>query len=221
MEQCKVLPINRKKSFIKAQELGKMLDIQSAITNTAGAYVRINGLFVFAIGIKPFNGHIPVVRLGGHREGNETGWQCAVREVFEEANLQIKPFLPQATYLYDWNKLEAEPEKIHWQHESEQEPAPFLIVRYYREGKMTLSLMYLAHAEGEPTPSSEVKGLLLLKETEIHRICQAPITLQQYLDFGGNVILKENFDMSLFLEPFAQLRLLSKLLSALPETITS
>lgn len=194
-----------------------MFEIQSARINTAGAYVCINGLYLFTIGIKPHNGHIPVVRLGGHREENETGWQCALREVYEEANLQIKPLLPQSTYLCDWDKLEAELEKIQWQHEIEQDPAPFLVVSYYREEKMTLSLMYLAHAEGVPTPSSEVKGLLLLKETEIHRICQEPITLRQYLDFGGNAILIDNFDMSLFLEPFAQLRLLSRILNVQPD----
>ena len=82
---------------------------------------------------------------------------------------------------------------------------------------MTLLLMYLTHAEGVPTPSSEVKGLLLLTETEIHRLCQEPIALKQYIDCGGKVILKDSFDMSLVLEPFAQLRLLSRILSALPE----
>ena len=68
-----------------------MFDIQGARINTAGAYVLINGLYLFTIGIKLHNGQIPVIRLGGHREENETGWQCAEREVFEEANLQIEP----------------------------------------------------------------------------------------------------------------------------------
>lgn len=102
-----------------------MLDIQSAKINTAGAYVCINGLYVFTIGIKPHNGHIPVVRIGGHKEGNETGWQCAVREVFEETNLRIQPLFPQSTYLYNWDNLEAEPSRIHWQREINQEPLLF------------------------------------------------------------------------------------------------
>jgi hypothetical protein len=65
-----------------------MMDLQNARINTAGAYVCIQGYYLFAIGIRPHNRHIPVVRLGGHREEHETGWQCAVREVYEEANLQ-------------------------------------------------------------------------------------------------------------------------------------
>jgi 8-oxo-dGTP pyrophosphatase MutT (NUDIX family) len=195
-----------------------MFDIEGARINTAGAYICIDGLYLFTIGIKPHKGRIPVVRLGGHQEENETGWQCAAREVFEEANLRIEPILSQTTYLCDWNNLEAELSRIQWQHKTEQEPVPFLVLTYSCDEVMTLSLMYLAHAEGVPVPSSEVKGLLLLKETEVYRLCQEPITLQQYIDFGGQAILKDNFDTSLVLEPFAQLRLLSRILSAQSET---
>jgi hypothetical protein len=195
-----------------------VFDIKSARINTAGAYVRVNGLYLFTIGIEPHNGNIPVVRIGGHQEGNETGWQCAVREVFEETSLQIKPLFPESTYLYVWDNLEAEPLKIRWQDEINQEPAPFLTVTYHRDGITTLSLMYFANAEGIPIPSHEVKGLLLLTETEIHRLCQEPVTLKKYLDCGGKAILKDEFDMSLVLEPFVQLRLLSRILSTYPET---
>lgn len=187
--------------------------MRSGRINTAGAYVRVNGLYVFSIGIKTHNGHIPVVRLGGHREENETGWQCAEREVFEEAHLQIEPLLPQATFLTDWDNIEAEPSEIRWQHETEQEPIPFLVVTYRCDEKMTLSLMYLAQAEGVPIPSSEIKGLLLLNESEIHSLCQESMTLENFLNNGGKAILKDEFDLSLVLEPFAQLRLLSRILS--------
>ena len=190
-----------------------MIDLQNATINTAGAYVCINGLYPFAIGIQPHNGHIPIVRLGGHREGHETGWQCAVREVYEETNLQIRPLLPQTTYLSDWDHIETELQEIQWQHKIEQGPIPILVVTYRRADKIFLSLMYLAHAEGLPTPSSEVKGLLLLEKEEIHSLCQEPLTLEQYLSRGGRAILKDEFDTSLVLEPFAQLRLLSRILS--------
>ena len=195
-----------------------MFDTQSSRINTAGAYVCLNGLYLFTIGIKPHNGQIPVVRLGGHREENETGWQCAAREVFEEANLQIKSLSPQTTYLCDWDNIEAELSRIQWQHEAEPEPAPFLVITDRRDEITTLSLMYLAHAEGIPAPSSKIKGLLLLDEVQIHRLCQEPMTLEQYVNNGGKVILKEGFDVSSVLEPFAQLRLLSRILKVQPET---
>jgi 8-oxo-dGTP pyrophosphatase MutT (NUDIX family) len=198
-----------------------MLEIQSAGINTAGAYVCINGLYLFAIGIQPRNGHIPVVRLGGHREGNETGWGCAVREVYEESNLQIKPLLSQTTYLCDWDHLDAELQEMQWRPKIEQEPAPVLVITYRREEKTQLSIMYLAQADGVPTPSSEVRGLLLLEKEEIHRLCREPLSLEGYLARGGRAILNAEFDTKLLLEPFAQLRLLSRILNVQPEIETA
>lgn len=159
-----------------------MIDLLDARINTSGAYVCNNGLYLFTIGIQTHNGHIPIVRLGGHREEDETGWQCAVREVYEEANLRIKPLLPQTTFISDWDNLERELQVIQWQFKIEQEPDPLLVVTHRREEKISLSLMYLALAEGVPMPSSEVKGLLLLEKEEIHALCREPMTLEQFLN---------------------------------------
>jgi hypothetical protein len=98
------------------------IDIANASITTVGAYVTVDGLYPFAIGSRLHNGQIPVVRLGGHREEHETGWQCAVREVQEEANLQINPLVPQATYLSDWDHIEAELQGIQWRNNLEHEP---------------------------------------------------------------------------------------------------
>jgi ADP-ribose pyrophosphatase YjhB (NUDIX family) len=192
----------------------KLMDIQNARVNTAGAYVCLDGLYPFAIGTRPSNGRIPVVRLGGHREEHETGWQCAAREVYEETNLRIKPLTPPTTYLAAGDQLEAELKEFQWQSEIDREHIPLLVVAYRREGGLALSLMYLARAEGWPTPSSEVKGLLLLAKKDIHRLCQEPLTLEHYLSSGGKALLNHEFDQSLILEPFAQLRLLARILRA-------
>jgi hypothetical protein len=45
-----------------------MIDIQNASVGTAGAYICMSGLYLFAIGNQLHNGCIPVFRLGGHRE---------------------------------------------------------------------------------------------------------------------------------------------------------
>lgn len=188
-------------------------DLQHARINTAGAYVLLGGCYLFALGVRPHNGHIPVVRLGGHREGNETGWDCAEREVYEEANLRIKPCAPQWTYLANGDDIDSELEMIEWRGQVAGEVEPCLVVAYRRGTEILLSLMYLAEADGIPEPSSEVKGLVLLTEQEIHRLCRESLTLEQYLDQGGKAILKADFDAKLTLEPFVQLRLLSRLLS--------
>ena len=193
--------------------LTNLIEIQEARVNTAGAYVCLNGLYPFAMGTRPYNGRIPVIRLGGHREEHETGWQCAVREVYEEANLHIQSLTPPFTFLSDGDHIETDLKGIQWPHETGQEPIPLLVVAYRREGKILLSLMYLAHAEGPPNPSSEIKGLLLLDREAIHRLCQESLTLEQYLRRGGKAILNDEFDLGLTLEPFAQLRLLSRILS--------
>jgi hypothetical protein len=197
------------------------MDIASTQINTAGAYICIHGLYVFAMGIRPHNGRIPVVRLGGHREVNETGWQCAVREVYEEANLKIEPLVPQTTYLCNWDTLESELQKTQWRPATEQNPVPLLVIQYCHDNNLHVSVMYLAHADGFPTPSSEVKGLVLLEEEEVHALCCESITLEQFIHRGGKAILNATFDTKLVLEPFAQLRLLSRILSAQSGVITA
>ena len=192
--------------------LAPQIDIQNAKVNTAGAYVCINGLYPFAIGTQLHNGCIPIVRLGGHREEHETGWQCAVREVYEEANLEIKPLSIQTTFLADWDHLDTDLREIQWQPQMEEEPAPILVVTYRREDRIHLSLMYMAQADGIPIPSSEVKGLLLLDQENIVSLCQGSLTLGQYLHRGGQAILNYPFDTTVLLAPFAQLRLLARIL---------
>jgi hypothetical protein len=189
-----------------------MIEIHNTCMNTAGAYVRIDGYYVFAIGIRPHNGQFPVVRLGGHREGNETGWQCAVREVYEESRLRVRPHSPQRTYLSDGDQNDSELHEIRWDTRSENEPDPILVVAYRRTENILLSMMYLAQTNESPRPSSEVKGLLLLREEDIHDLCRTPVTLEQYLSKGGKAILSAQFDTELVLEPFTQLRLLSEIL---------
>jgi len=60
-------------------------------TKAAGAYVLHNGYFPFMFGRSTHHkkNELGVVRFGGHREKNETAVQCAVREVQEEASLDV------------------------------------------------------------------------------------------------------------------------------------
>jgi ADP-ribose pyrophosphatase YjhB (NUDIX family) len=189
-----------------------VINLHTARINTAGAFVLTHGYYPFATGERIYQGRIPVIRLGGHCEEHETGWGCAAREVFEEASLQITPLAPPTTYLADGDHLEADLQEIQWDRADEPEIVPYLVVFYRREEEILLSLLYLAQTEQQPAPSSEVKGLLLLDEEKIHWLCRAPHTLAEYLREGGKAILSGDFDESLILEPFTQLRLLSRIL---------
>ncbi len=174
---------------------------------TAGAYVVYKNLFVFQVGPTSKGGTLGVVRLGGQKEADETAVETAKREVKEEAAIDIAIYSSPSTYYKEnWN---AQSKKIR----VENEINPILIIDSPDE---TLSIMYMAHSEYEPTPSSETNGLLLLSVSDIKLICSKEITLNDYIKQGGMAILKEKINKDLILQPFPQLMFLAELLKEDP-----
>lgn len=170
---------------------------------TSGAYVMYKKLFVFQVGPTSKGDTLGVVRLGGHKEDEETAVETAKREVREEATIDITILSSPSTYYkQNWN---AQSKKI----KVENEIDPILIIDSPDE---TLSIMYMAYSENEPTPSSETNGLLLLSVSDIRLICSKAITLNDYIKQGGIAILKEKMDKELILQPFPQLLFLEELL---------
>lgn len=170
---------------------------------TSGAYVMYKNLFVFQVGPTSKGDTLGVVRLGGHKEDEETAVETAKREVREEATIDITILSSPSTYYkQNWN---AQSKKI----KVENEIDPILIIDSPDE---TLSIMYMAYSENEPTPSSETNGLLLLSVSDIRLICSKAITLNDYIKQGGIAILKEKMDKELILKPFPQLLFLAELL---------
>lgn len=171
---------------------------------TSGAYVLYKGLFIFQVGPTKEGDKLGVVRLGGHREGNETALETAKREVFEEAQVEIVPINPHITfYLSEWNE---EPTKVNI-----NEPIVPILIKGNEESSYTI--MYLSNTLTLPTPSSESKGLLLLSPENVRLICQNKISLSEYQNLDGVSILKTELDMNLILQPFPQLLFLSRLLN--------
>lgn len=171
---------------------------------TSGAYVLYNGLFILQVGPTKEGDKLGVVRLGGHREGNETALETAKREVFEEAQVEIAPINPNKTfYLSDWNE---EPTKVNI-----NEPIVPILIKGNEESSYTI--MYLSNTLTLPSPSSESKGLLLLSPENVRLICQNKISLSDYHNLDGVSILKTELDMNLILQPFPQLLFLSRLLN--------
>jgi hypothetical protein len=190
--------------------------------STAGAYVLLDGRFVFMVGPTPRGDGLAVVRLGGHPEAGETAWECAAREVHEEASLRIHPIAPPDTY---WFQVGCESETLQPGPPSDAalgddalgEVAPLLVVRGARPQTDQVSVMYLASAAGPAAPAAEAHGLLLLRPTEVVRLVCTEVTLDQFRQAGGLAIPRTELPGHLPLEAYLQLRLLAVLLLRHPE----
>jgi len=170
---------------------------------TSGAYVYYKRYFVFQVGPTKSGDRLGVVRLGGHLEGSETALEAAQREVFEESSLLINPVETSAMVMINLDV--EEPVRI----EVKNELLPLLLMERPDE---FYSVMYLSHAINNPKLSSETKGLIFLTPNQVHQICDSRITLRDYLNNDGLVMLRTDINEELVLEPFPQLRFLSFLL---------
>ncbi|QRG65124.1 NUDIX domain-containing protein [Brevibacillus choshinensis] len=173
----------------------------------------MNGRFPFQVGPNRAGTALGIIRLGGHREGTETGWECAAREAYEEASLQITALKPPATYWYETSAADSPARFLEkW---PENGINPILIGRHLNRNHMTP--IYLAVSQDNPVPANETKGLLLLTPTDISKIIAKPITLKQYLQAGGKAVIHENLPMNGRLEPFPHLKLLHWVLRQHPD----
>lgn len=169
---------------------------------TSGAYILYNGFFPFQVGPTRIGDKLGVVRLGGHREGNETASDTVFREVYEESRMKINIFHSPITFFKkDWDGVARRVT-------TKEAVAPILIKGTDPEGS---TAMYLAYSESEPVPSEETKGLLMLTPNDIKRICEQQITLKEFIKHGGSTLLKKEMNQELTLKPFPQLLFLNEL----------
>ena len=178
---------------------------------TAGVYVNVAGFFLFQVGPSKSGKTLGIARLGGHREGNETGWACAAREAYEEASLHVIPLTPPATY---WATGSSELQIGEWSLIASDDVAPILVTRRNEE---YITPIYLCYSYDEPRPCSEAKALLLLRPHEIHQIATETMTLGDYLKRGGKMLFREDLPKHFLLEPLGHLQLLDKLIQLHPE----
>lgn len=176
---------------------------------TAGVYVFAGGRFPFQVGLTKARTSLGVVRLGGHRENDETGWDCAVREAREEASITIHPLKPPATYWYESATFRTAP----WPY-SQDTNIP-VVVTTRSQGRITP--IYLAYTHDQPVPSSETSAILLLRMSDIAQIVSGAWTLGQYIAAGGIARVRRPLPSGLMLEPYPHLRLLHQLLTLHPD----
>lgn len=173
----------------------------------AGAFVLAGKRFVFMFGPPPSGDRLGVVRLGGHREGDESPWECACREVLEEASVQIVPLDVPATYWAD--PVTRTLSEGAW---PAGEIRPLVVVRHRNGTAEELTVLYLASTAGSPVPAAETKGLLMPTAAELKRLISRPETLSDYLASGGLAIRRVPMDERLPLAPSYHLEYLNQLL---------
>ena len=186
-----------------------MFDIEK-YTTKAGAYVLYNGYFLFMVGFAA--GHddnvLGVVRFGGHRESGESAAECAIREIKEETSLDTKFYDNNITYTVEDN-LENTP-RISC--DEKQNP---ILIRTGKDG--ALSIMYLTYGVGDLKPDMETQGILLLRKEDVESICSGVVSLREYKENGGKIILAKPLPDDAVLSPNIQLRFLNKLFVVEPE----
>jgi 8-oxo-dGTP pyrophosphatase MutT (NUDIX family) len=197
--------------FFKGDGFERGSSILNLTIVTAGVYVNIGGYFPFQVGPTKIGTTLGVVRLGGHKENGETGWQCASREASEEASITVTPIKPPATY---WYESSDNPELLPggW---IEDDHEPILVGK--RPDNNAITPIYLARTDDTPIPAMEARGILMLSPEDIRKINSDQITLGQYLESGGKAIFREELPLNLLLEPYPHLRLLETLIQKHPQ----
>ncbi|MBM7566104.1 hypothetical protein [Paenibacillus sacheonensis] len=189
------------------------------IVQKAGAFVLSNRRMAFIMGPTEDQSALAIVRLGGHREGAETAWECSQREVLEESRMRITPIIPTMSFycpntIFD---IEIRLEPIAEFQNVPIEPRP-LIVGHQRS-LQAVTPIFLASSDDEPVPSMETKALMLLTRKEVIRLCSEIITLDEFVSSGGKVLFNHHLDGNLPFKPFGHLMMLSIILERYPDVI--
>ena len=170
--------------------------------NTAGIYLKYNNRFAFMFGPDEKSSHHGVVRFGGHVNGNESAIACALREIREEANVDVTVSTsPRTFYLSDGYAIPVVADSY-----AHVRPRPILISGGTPVSPM--SVMFVGRTEKSLLPSGETQGIVLLTVDEIRWLCDSHVTLQELLRSDGRIIERERLDRSLRLVPYLQLRFL-------------
>ncbi|WP_340003673.1 hypothetical protein MHH52_16685 [Paenibacillus sp. FSL K6-0276] len=191
------------------------------VVQKAGAFVLTNKRMAFMMGPTVDQSELAIVRLGGHREGAETAWECAQREVLEESQMRITPLTPSMTFYCPNTRfdIDIELEPIDKFQNASIEPRPLIVG--HQNSVQSITPIFLASSDDEPVPSMETKALMLLTRKEVILLCSGTITLDEFQTLGGKVIFGQHIDGNLPFKPFGHLRMLSIILEHYPNVIST
>lgn len=164
------------------------------VVQKAGAFVLTNKRMAFMMGPTADQSALAIVRLGGHREGAETAWECTQREVLEETQMRITPLTPSITFHCPNTRfdIEIELEPIAKFQNTGIEPRPLIVG--HQNSVQSITPIFLASSDDEPVPSMETKALMLLTRKDVIRLCSETITLDEFRSLGGKVLFGQHID---------------------------
>lgn len=160
---------------------------------TVGAYILYENTFAFVIGPDKSGEKLGIMRLGGHIEANESPLQALEREILEEGSIKVNLInSPSTYYKTNWsdNYYYEINNNLNW------DIKPLVI----RGDHSSSTAVFLSYAKEEPKPSSEVYGIIFLKENDIKEICSRKLHLRDFIASGGKLIQQKeiNYDMEMY-----------------------
>lgn len=179
-----------------------MLIRQESI-KTAGIYLLHNNRFAFMIGPDKSGESLGIVRLGGHVEDKEDIISCVRREVREEASADI--ILEPSPITYYKTSWETE---LYTVIDGSDCHHPLIVCG--NEERATV--LHLAYTEDPLKPSSEAYGIILLTIEEMEKLCGNEITLDEFLEQGGQLLQNKEMNRRLKLKAGPHLHFLNGLI---------
>lgn len=189
------------------------------LVDKAGAYVLVNHVMPFVMGPTPDHSALAIARLGGHREGQETAWECARREVFEESRMRIAHCTPLMTFECPHKALDTDIvlEPVRDDHAYGDGARPLIVGR--PDVIQRVTAMFVATSDDAPVPNMETHALILLTRQDVLRICSEALTLEAFQAAGGTVLLARPVDPHWLLKPLGQLLMLARIIESYPAVI--
>lgn len=176
----------------------------------AGAYVLYEGRFVFMFGFNDAKDMLGVVRLGGHREPDETPVQCAIREVREECMLDALPFDSPETFVEGERALTLLSQELIF-------PRPVWVKQQAGAITEKWTIMYLMRAQGTMKPHMETQGLISVNQNSIDLLCTGHASLRTMREYGAVVRMSVPLPEDMPLTPSLQVHFLNWLLHSRPK----
>jgi hypothetical protein len=181
-----------------------MLKMNELNFTTVGTYLKYKDTLAFMIGPDQTGEKLKVIRLGGHIEKGESMIEALNRELMEEALIipEIED-VDKTFYKVKWHK-----KRLEYANFDSFRKKPLIVVG----NKRRATALFLANTVEKPKPAMETHAIIFLNRAQIIEICTTRITLKQFLQKGGKIIIRKPLDYNLQIIAGVHLKFLFELI---------